>query len=70
MSHPVEPPQRYMVLVEEGNATSAACIDVPRAEAWRVTRALRDAGKHAYIMLLDHESATCVVAGDQPLPDD
>ncbi len=70
MKHPVEPHERYMVLLEEGGATSAPCIDVDRAEAWRVTRALRNAGKHAYIMLLDHDSATCVVAADEPLTDD
>jgi hypothetical protein len=61
--------ERYMVLSQEGTVTRAACTDVPRDEAWRVARALRAAGAHVYIMRLDTECATCVVAGDEPLPD-
>jgi hypothetical protein len=62
--------ERFMVLVQEGTATTAPAVDVSRTEAWRVTRELRAAGKHAYIMQLDSECATCVVAGDEPLPDE
>ena len=61
---------RYMVLAEEGSITRAACMDVPRAEAWRVTRELRATGVHVFIMRLDAECASCVVAGDEPLPDE
>jgi hypothetical protein len=63
-------PDRYMVLAEKGTVTRAACTNVSRAEAWQVTRELRAAGEHVYIMRLDAECATCVVAGDAPLPEE
>jgi hypothetical protein len=62
--------ERFMVLLMEGSATTAPAVDVSRTEALRVTRELRDAGKHAYIMQLDSDCATCVFAADDPLPDE
>lgn len=54
---------------DTGAETSAPCIDVARAKAWRVAAELRNAGKRAYIMRLDTDPPTRAVGRDEPLPE-
>jgi hypothetical protein len=57
-------------VVVTASATTAPAIDVSRAEAWKLTRELRAAGHHVYIMRLDTECSSCVVKGDELLPEE
>jgi hypothetical protein len=61
------PTERYMVLVEDRNTTTAAVVDASRDDAWRVARALREKGVRVWIMNTDGPTPTCVVADDEPL---
>lgn len=60
--------EKYAVRVQDGRATTATAIDVTRDEALRVARELRAEGRHAYIMRLDADCATCAVHADDPAP--